>query len=509
MSMSHRGPTALHFTAIALTIGTFLLIAVAFLFYRETQEMRGAVVRAEAEQEKLVDQVRELDDRIGVLKDVLGYGHAEVGQIDERDASTVVGAARTDIGRVLGRSETSAPVSAREAMARLARERDNLLVERDALVDSKSTALANYRAMERIWKAILKPEKEARLTAEKSLLSNLREREEVLAEKELEIDALRERTSEQRDQIAELQKVLEEKDKVMVQKFALHRSTVRRLNRNLQKRDSHRFERSDGKITLVDDTGRLVWVDLGSADKLRAGIRFSVFDRDAERVGSSRKGLKGVIEVVRVTGPHRSQARVIDGNRLDPLLSGDLVFSPIWSVGHVEQFALVGLVDLNGDGRSDIEGLRRYIQQSGSRVSVWVNDAGDRSGGAVDMRVKYLVVGRTPSPDSARSDAQRAAYNRLIGHLTAMRGEAYDHGVRVIRLNDFLAYIGYRSGLGTGVSVTSEPAPESNKPASGPGRTSRLKRSPRATPGGVNGRFRNSRGVKSPGKTPPNGKSPQ
>ena len=97
----------------------------------------------------------------------------------------------------------------------------------------------------------------------------------------------------------------------MVQKFALHRSTVRRLNRMLQKRDAHRFERSDGAITLIDDAGRWVWVDLGSADKLRAGIRFSVFDRDAERVGGSRKGLKGVIEVSRVTGPHRAQARVI------------------------------------------------------------------------------------------------------------------------------------------------------------------------------------------------------
>ena len=204
--------------------------------------------------------------------------------------------------------------------------------------------------MERVWKAILKPEKEARLSAEKSLVATLREREEVLAEKELEIDALREQASEQRDQITELQKVLEEKDKVMVRKSALHRSTVRRLNRNLQKRDSHRFEKSDGKITLVDDAGRLVWVDLGAADKLRAGIRFSVFDRDAERVGGSRKGLKGVIVVVRVTGPHRSQARVIDGNRLDPLLKGDLVFSPIWSVGHAEHFALVGLVDLNDDG---------------------------------------------------------------------------------------------------------------------------------------------------------------
>ena len=509
MSMPHRGPTALHFTAIALTIGTLLLTAVSFLFYREAQEMRGAAVRAEAEQEKLVDRVRDLDDRIGVLKDVLGYGHAEVGQIDEIDASTVVGAARTDISRVLGRSEAGEPVSAREALARLARERDNLLIERDALVDSKSTALANYRAMERVWKAILKPEKEARLSAEKSLVATLREREEVLAEKELEIDALREQASEQRDQITELQKVLEEKDKLMVRKSALHRSTVRRLNRNLQKRDSHRFEKSDGKITLVDDAGRLVWVDLGAADKLRAGIRFSVFDRDAERVGGSRKGLKGVIEVVRVTGPHRSQARVIDGNRLDPLLKGDLVFSPIWSVGHAEHFALVGLVDLNDDGRSDIEGFRRYVQESGSQVSVWVDDSGERNGGRVDMRVKYLVVGRTPSPESARSDAQRAAYNRLIGHLTAMREEAYDHGVRVIRLNDFLTYIGYRAGLGVGVSVTREPAPPADKPATGAGRTSRLKRSPRANPDGVSGRFRKARGVKSPRKTSPNDKSPQ
>ena len=181
------------------------------------------------------------------------------------------------------------------------------------------------------------------------------------------------------------------------------------------------------------------------------------------------------------------------------------MFSPIWSVGHAEHFALVGLVDLNGDGRSDIEGFRRYVQESGSRVSVWVDDAGERNGGAVDMRVKYLVVGRTPSPDSARSDTQRAAYNRLVGHLTAMREEAYDHGVRVIRLNDFLAYIGYRAGLGGGVSVTREPTP----PAAGPGRTSRLKRSPRANPDGVNGRFRKARGVKSPRKTLPNDKSPQ
>ena len=198
-----------------------------------------------------------------------------------------------------------------------------------------------------------------------------------------------------------------------------------------------------------------------------------------------------MIEVSRVTGAHRAQARVIERDRLNPLLGGDLVYSPIWSVGHAERFALIGLVDLNDDGRSDIEGLRRYVQESGSKVAVWVDDSGNRNGGAVDMSVKYLVVGKTPTPDSARNDAQRVAYNRLIGHLTEMREEAYDHGVRVIRLNDFLAYIGYTNGLGTGVSVTREP-----RPATRPGKTSALKRSPRSAPPGVSGRFRKPRGTK-------------
>ena len=507
MSRTERGATALHFTVVVLTIATVMLIAVAFVFYREGQEMRSAVVRVESEREKLAQQVHEQDDRIGVLKEVLGYSQADVGQIDDRDPSTVVGAVRTDITRALGRPSASRPVSAREALGRLSSERDNLLIERDALVDSKSTLLANYRALERIWKAVLRPEREARQTAERELKSNIRAREEVLASKEREIDELREVATGQRDRIAELQQVLAKKDKLMVQKFALHRSTVRRLNRMLQKRDSHRFERSDGTITLIDDSGRWVWVDLGSADRLRAGIRFSVFDRDAEQIGGSRKGLKGIIEVSRVTGPHRAQARVIDRDRLNPLLTGDLVFSPIWSVGHAERFALVGLVDLNDDGRSDIEGLRRYIAESGSRVSVWVDDAGERNGGPVDMSVKYLVVGNTPAPDTARNDAQRSAYNRLIGHLTAMREEAYDHGVRVIRLNDFLAYIGYTKGLASGVSVTRESDPAAGRPVTVPGKTSPLKRSPRSAPSGVSGRFRKSRGVKSgskptPGDTP-------
>ena len=504
MSRTRRGPTALHFTAIVLTIATVLLIAVAFLFYREGQEMRAAVVRVEAEREKLTRQVRDQDDSIQVLKDVLGYSQAAVGQADDQDPSTVAGAVRSDINRALGRASINPGLSAREALSRLASERDNLEIERNSLVDSKSTLLANYRALERVWKAVLRPEREARLTAERELKTNVRSREEVLAAKEREIATLRELASGQRDQIAELQRVVEDQDKQMVQKFALHRSTVRRLNRMLQKRDSHRFEHSDGKITLVDDSGRLVWVDLGSADKLKAGIRFSVFDQSAEQIGGSRKGIKGVIEVSRVTGPHRAQARIIDRDRLNPVLKGDLVFSPIWSVGHSERFALVGLIDLNDDGRSDIEGLRRYVAESGSRMSVWVDDTGARNGGEVDMSIKYLVVGNTPTPDQARNDAQRTSYNRLIGHLTAMREEAYDHGVRVIRLNDFLAYIGYTRGLGTGVSVTREPDASGDRPAAvGPGKRSPLKRSPRTTPPGVSGRFRKSRGVKSSSDSTP------
>jgi len=81
--------------------------------------------------------------------------------------------------------------------------------------------------------------------------------------------------------------------------------------------------------------------------------------------------------------------------------------------------------------------------------------------------------------------------------------------VRVIRLNDFLAYIGYTKGLGTGVSVTREPAPGTKRQPMTPGKTSPLKRSPRAAPPGVSGRFRKSRGVKSKKAAPPAGDSPR
>ncbi len=497
MSHTRSGPTASHFSVIVLVAGVLILIAVAFLFYREAQELRVISADAAAERDKFEEQVRDIADNVERLKEVLGYQYSQVGQIDDLDPTTVIGAARNDIRLAVGDSRPGVATSVRDALRSLRAERDNLAQERDALVTSKSTLIANYRALERVWKALLEPERAARVAAEKNLRSNIGEREEVLESKERMIEELRAAISDQRNSITELQQTLEKQDKAMVQKAALHRSTVRRLNRVVQKRDAHRFERADGKITLVESGQRLVWLDRGSADGLRPGVRFSVFDRDVEQLGAGRKGLKGVVQVSRVTGSHRSQARIIESDKLDPLLPGDVVFSPIWSPGRAEEFALVGLVDLNNDGRSDIEGLRRYVQDSGARIRAWVDESGKRSGGEVGMSIKYLVVGRTPDPDSARTEEQRGIYNRLIGHLTAMREEAYDHGVRVVRLNDFLTYIGYRPGLGTGVSVTVEPSPE--KPAGSTRRSSPLRRSPKknGSTKGINGRFRGARGVKS------------
>jgi hypothetical protein len=133
------------------------------------------------------------------------------------------------------------------------------------------------------------------------------------------------------------------------------------------------------------------------------------------------------------------------------------------------------------------------------------------------MSVKYLIVANTPTPDAARNDLQRTAYSRMLGHLTSMREEAYDHGVRVIRLNDFLAYIGYTKGLGTGLSVTREgdagsgsrTGPGKKPPPASSGKTSPLKRSPRTPPSKVSGRFGNSRGVTSPGRSTPEGTKPR
>ena len=177
-----------------------------------------------------------------------------------------------------------------------------------------------------------------------------------------------------------------------------------------------------------------MWIDLGSADGLDRQVTFSVYSGDATNLAKAAK--KASIEVTRVTGEHMAMARVLEEEKVtDPIVSGDKIFTPLWSPGEQKHFALVGSLDLDGNGKDDHEAIKNLITLHHGVVDCDVNEKGKRSGD-ISVNTNYLVCGERPT-DKGQPELL-AAYI----HITT---EAERLGVRMISLADLKEQMGYRN----------------------------------------------------------------
>ena len=98
----------------------------------------------------------------------------------------------------------------------------------------------------------------------------------------------------------------------------------------------------------------------------RPQMVMSIFD--ARSPGIPTEKPKGTIELTKV-GDRFSIARIVKTmNPIDPIRTGDIVYSAAWSPNNPTRFALVGKIDVNRDGRDDREELKRMIQEAGGVV---------------------------------------------------------------------------------------------------------------------------------------------
>lgn len=191
------------------------------------------------------------------------------------------------------------------------------------------------------------------------------------------------------------------------------------------------FEVADGSISHVSQGG-LVWIDLGSADALRPLVTFSVYDADVR--DTSRTDPKGTIEVKMVMSDHQAEARITSDDPRNPILRGDKIYSPAWQRGKQLHFAFTGIIDVNGDGASDLQLVRNLVTLNDSLVDAYLSDEGNVEG-AMSVSTRYLVLGRLPD------GALRVKHLEGWG---AMNKEAVALGVETITLDQFLDQMGYR-----------------------------------------------------------------
>ena len=162
------------------------------------------------------------------------------------------------------------------------------------------------------------------------------------------------------------------------------------------------FQYVQGKITDVFNAGESVYISLGKADRLKVGVSFGVLDADITRVSEAKP--KAKIEVVDVVSEHLSRCKVLSEKYRTVILTGDSIYSPAWQPGKEVAFALIGKMDINGDGTDDRELVKKLIQQNGGKVTADLNPKGQLVG-ELSVETTWLVMGDDFKVRSSELDA--------------------------------------------------------------------------------------------------------
>jgi len=187
----------------------------------------------------------------------------------------------------------------------------------------------------------------------------------------------------------------------------------------------------DGQIRYVNQGARTVWIDAGRADGLAPLTNFAVYD--ADNTDMTADGKKGSIEVITLLDNNTAEARIIEDSIGDPIMPGDLIHTPLWERGQRVRFALTDGMDIDGDGRSDLDEVRNLITLKGGQVDFFLTDDGKPTG-TISADTRFLVVGDEPTESNSME---------RINARTAALDEAKTKGLRRIKLPDLLNRMGY------------------------------------------------------------------
>lgn len=192
------------------------------------------------------------------------------------------------------------------------------------------------------------------------------------------------------------------------------------------------FEVPDGMISWVNQQQRIAWINLGLADGLNRQTTFSVYNFDQAGVSTAKP--KGRIEVIKVTGAHQAECRILDDQINNPIMPKDLIHSPAWSPGQEIHFALVGFMDIDKDGQSDRETIKRILALNGAYVDAELQDDGT-SVGKLSINTRYLIQGDKPTEKTGA---------KVLAEYNNMLTEVQRYNVEIISVQEFLAMMGWK-----------------------------------------------------------------
>ncbi|MDO5553172.1 MAG: hypothetical protein Q4G68_05385 [Planctomycetia bacterium] len=422
---------------ITLVIFIILTLALGVVTYFMAQGYKEVAVKFESankEVETSKSTIATLNTNLDKIKEKVGYPGIEADQLLQ--------SMDTDIAKALVDS-SKAPKTYRDAVAELGKN----LTARNQEVASYKQQMDDYR---------IKYEAEvAKTRAQKDAYDAQRKQADTTyaAQRDAEAKKLQDLETSYQEQTKEVDKIKVEAAKIN-EKFRVEKAdaeevaaSIAEINTGLSKKldqlSAADFEIPDGKVLYVDQTSRTLRVNVGKQEGLRPLIRFGVYPSDSLDVGQA--AAKGSIEIVRILGDHEAEARIVEDEMNNPIMPNDMIFTPLWKRGDETVYAFTYKLDVDGDGKSDLELLRNLVESAGGRVALWVDDDG-KIQGELTPDVTALITSNDSILEVLASDRTKddASKTTIQNEHMKLIEDARLQSVREMKLAEFLRRVHYR-----------------------------------------------------------------
>lgn len=464
----HQG---LQISLILFVMITVVLAITTFVYYKQSEEsakvaedakkkMEAATTRANDYQARvdyvlhILGQVPRPDSEVEILKQAFSADPQMSGVVSEFDKFILT------VGSGLPKDKQNYS-GATPAVLTALRNSYTTLIQQTNEATQKSKDLETVRADEaKRTEVAVKGQQDAVQRAEQEKTTYLTDRKGLEDSQKAQLATFTSEIAKQQKEVASA------KDNAasLTKEVAKRESTIKDQAKTIENLRDEPFEVPDGQVTWVNQSAKTVWVNLGLADGLRRQTMFSVFDQGDN--GVTRAERKASVEVTRVLDQHLCEARIVSDTAANPILPGDQVFSPAWRPGKRVRFALAGLLDIDGDGRSDRNIVRSLLVAGGGAIDEEMYDDGEinKIGEGMTSGTRYLVLGERPDD---RTEA------KILESYSTMQKRAEELGVEVINIDKLLDWVGYRpEARSVGLGKNSDPTQFKPKPAEGKAPTS-------------------------------------
>jgi phage shock protein A len=253
--------------------------------------------------------------------------------------------------------------------------------------------------------------------------------------------------AEKDTKIADLTTQLQDQEQRTSKQIADMENVIEGQRLRLQETKEDTFEVADARIDSANQAEGMVYINVGSADNLREQQTFSVYDRGTS--GLLGATAKGRIEVTRILGERVAECRILEDDLSNIIVPGDIVYTPAWAPGRPIHVAVAGLIDVTGNGKSDMELFKNLIRLNGGVIDEEVTPA-----------TSFLVEGemKSDAPGGEMTAEERNVFVTKVGAAQSI-------GIDRLSIDKFLAKMGWKGdvralSLGRGRAGEFQAAPD-------------------------------------------------